>query len=63
MKDLLLRSRVVKTPSITSLCRRLAEYVKKCSTECAAHAARLFFRIQKIILICSVVIAVAVVIS
>ena len=65
MKDLPLRGPVVVRTSNMKISRRpLADYVKNCTKNRAARAARLFFLIQPIkSLICGVVEVVAVVIS
>ena len=65
MKDLPLGAPVVVRTSNMKISRRpLADYVKNCTKNRAARAARLFFLIQPIkSLICGVVEVVAVVIS
>ena len=55
---------VVRTSNMKISRRRLADYVKNCTKNRAARAARLFFLVQPDkSLICGVVVVVAVVIS
>ena len=65
MKDLMLRAEVVFRTSKLKISRfLLTDYVKKLLQKCATRAARLFFLVQPIkSLICSAVVAVALIIS